>query len=246
MNSPLSAGLLFAILTAVILAGRLIRSRLPEAHLNSDSKDSVKVSLGLVATMSALLLGLLVSSAKGGYDQQRQGVLQLSGKLTFLGRVLGAYGPEAASIRALAGEQTEAMIQAFWSDGASEPDSAKARALYEAILKLEPREELQRAAKSEAAKLLVEIGQLRVGLQAQSVSAVPLPLFGAVMVWLAIIFLGFSTIAPVNGTTTLFLMAAALSVAVAIYLVLELDQPFSGLIRISPESMLRASEQFRK
>jgi hypothetical protein len=244
MNSPLMAGLLFAILAGVILAGRLIRARLPEAHLSSDSKDSVKVSLGLVATMTALLLGLLVSSAKGGFDQQRQGILQVSGKVMFLGRVLSAIGPDAAPARAHAHEFVQEMTGTFWSGTSSDVTEAKGRAAYEAILRLAPSDDLQRAAKAEAAKLMVEVGQLRMGLAVQAGSAVPLPLFGAVMLWLALIFLGFSTIAPANRTTTLFLLSAALSVAVAIYLVLELDQAFSGLIQISPEPMIRAAERF--
>ena len=83
-----------------VLVGRAIRGLLPEAHLATESKDAVKLAMGLVATMSALVLGLLVSSAKDAYDTQRTEVIQMAGKVTFLGRVLAAYGPEAAGVRA--------------------------------------------------------------------------------------------------------------------------------------------------
>ena len=100
MNTTLTALIVFGCLVGAVLVGRAIRGLLPEAHLAAESKDAVKLAMGLVATMSALVLGLLVSSAKDAYDTQRTEVIQMAGKVTFLGRVLAAYGPEAAGVRA--------------------------------------------------------------------------------------------------------------------------------------------------
>src|SRR6266480_655126 len=185
MNSAITAAILFVCLAGVALLGRRVRRYLPEDHLSGDSKDAVKLALGLVATMTALLLGLLVSSAKGTYDTMRSEVMQLTAKVVFLDRVLGLYGPQAAT-------------------------------------------------------LMVEIGQLRSLLQAQSVPSISRPLLIAVVSWLVIIFLGFSLVAPPNTTTTLALVAAAFSVACAIFLILGLDHPFGGLIGIQSEPMLNA------
>lgn len=89
MNSTLTAILLFTALVAVVLLGRSVRRYLPDHHLSADSKDAVKLAMGLVATMTALLLGLLVSSAKGTYDTQRTEVIQMAAKVTSLDRPLG-------------------------------------------------------------------------------------------------------------------------------------------------------------
>src|SRR2546429_4846707 len=96
MSIAVITAILFVCLAGVALLGRRVRRYLPEDHLSGDSKDAVKLALGLVATMTALLLGLLVSSAKGTYDTTRSEVMQLTAKVVFLDRVLGLYGPEAA------------------------------------------------------------------------------------------------------------------------------------------------------
>ena len=99
MNTTLTAAIVSACLLAAVVIGTWIRRLLPEHHLNADTKDTVKLAMGLVATMSALLLGLLVSSAKGSYDTTRGQVIQMAAKVAFLDRVLAAYGPEAAEAR---------------------------------------------------------------------------------------------------------------------------------------------------
>src|SRR5262245_56436164 len=71
MNTTLTALIVFGCLIAAVVVGRAIRSLLPNEHVTSDSRDAIKLAMGLVATMSALVLGLLVSSAKGAYDTKR-------------------------------------------------------------------------------------------------------------------------------------------------------------------------------
>src|SRR6266513_2460152 len=100
MNSALTSFIVLSSLVAMVLIGRSVRRHLPDDHLSGDSRDTVKLAMGLVATMTALLLGLLVSSAKGTYDIQRTEVIQMAAKVAFLDRVLTAYGPEAAEARA--------------------------------------------------------------------------------------------------------------------------------------------------
>src|SRR6184192_3345250 len=100
MNTTLTAVIVFGCLIGAVLVGRILRRILPESHLNADSRDVVKLAMGLVATMAALVLGLLVSSAKGSYDTERSEVIQMAAKIAFLDRLLTAYGPEAAPARA--------------------------------------------------------------------------------------------------------------------------------------------------
>src|SRR2546429_7588453 len=91
--------ILFVILVVAAFLGRRVRHYLPEAHLSADSRDAVKLAMGLVATMTALVLGLLVSSEKGTYDTARSEVIQMAAKVAFFDRVLTLYGPEAAQAR---------------------------------------------------------------------------------------------------------------------------------------------------
>ena len=74
--------------------GTLFRRALPDHHLSADSQDVVKLAMGLVATMSALVLGLLISSAKSSYDAQTADLTQISSRIIFQDRVLAHYGPE--------------------------------------------------------------------------------------------------------------------------------------------------------
>jgi hypothetical protein len=91
--------------------------------------------------------------------------------------------------------------------------------------------------------LIVDLGQLRSLLIAQSIPSISMPVLIILVSWLVVIFFGFSLIAPPNSTTTLALVAAAFSVACAIFLILELDQPFGGLIHIPSEPIINALER---
>jgi len=242
MNTILTTAIIAAALFAAVGAGVWIRRLLPEHHLGADTKDTVKLAMGLIATMSALLLGLLVSSAKGSYDTVRGEILQLAAKVTLLDRMLHLYGPDAASLRAQFHAAAEAVTRQLWSqDESVVSDNVQAGdVLYAAIQALAPRDDAQRSLKTQAASLAVEMAQLRTLLRAQSLASISRPLLVVVVLWLVIIFFSFSMLAPANATAALALLVSASAVAGAIFLILEMDRPFSGLIHISNEPMLNA------
>jgi hypothetical protein len=251
MNSVLTSTALLGVLIAVILLARKLRCHLPEHHLTTDSKDAVKLAMGLVATMTALLLGLLVSSAKGTYDTQRSEVIQMAAKITFLDRVLLAYGPEASEARARFHETVSDAIRRMWPEGAGgraqlQPSVKSGDLLYGAIQQLAPKDETQKGLKSQAASLATELGQLRMLLLAQTTPSIPRALLFAVGGWLVIIFFCFGLLAPPNATTALSMAAAALSIAGAVFLLLEFDQPLRGVVRISGEPMINALNQIAR
>src|SRR6185503_5998663 len=93
--------MVFACVFGAALLGMLLRYVLPEHHFSSDTKDTVKLAMGLVATMAALILGLLVASAKSTYDAESSGVTQMAAKIIFLDRVLANYGDETKEAREL-------------------------------------------------------------------------------------------------------------------------------------------------
>ena len=251
MSATFTAAILLASLVAVVLLGRTLRRRLPDHHLSADSKDAVKLAMGLVATMTALLLGLLVNSAKGTYDTQRIEVIQMAAKVAFLDRVLTAYGPEAVEPQARFRNAVTAAVPLMWPDEAGaraqlSPNAQAGDVVYADIQALSPRGDTQRGLKAQASTLAMDLGQLRMLLLAQMTPSIPKPLLLAVVCWLVIIFVGFSLLAPPNATSTLALASAAVSVAVAVFLIMELDRPWGGVIRISGEPMCNVLAQFAK
>ena len=248
MNATLTALIVFGCLIVAVLVGRTLRGFLPESHLSTESKDAVKLAMGLVATMSALVLGLLVSSAKGAYDTQRTEVIQMAAKVAFLDRLLAAYGPEAAEGHAALRYSVEEGMRQMWPGQMRRPADRSPQiqagnVVYGAIQRLSPQNDMQSALKSQAATLATDLGQLRSLLAAQSVPSVSQAMLIILVSWLVVIFLGFSVLAPPNATTILALMVSALAVSGAIFLILELDEPFGGVIGISSEPMLNALHQ---
>ena len=242
------AGPVFASLFGCALLGMLLRKVLPPNHLSADAKDTVKLAMGLVATMTALVLGLLVASAKSSYDTQRSEVIQMAAKIAFLNRLLTVYGPEAAGAQEHLRRSVDAYVANLWPDNPPEtsrgipPDVVNGQATYSAIQQLAPTNDLQRSAKAQALQSATEIGQMHWLLFEQSGSSISKPLVLVVIAWLAFIFLSFGLFAPPNATVITALMVAALSVAGSIFLILELDRPFSGLIEIPSDPLRHAME----
>ena len=242
--------LLVAVLVAVIQLGAMwlgsrIRRRLPEHHLSSDTKDAVKLAMGLVTTMTALILGLLVSSAKNTYDTARSEVMQMATKVAYVDRMLALYGPEAAGTRRQLHDAIVEAVQRMWPDEEGvpaklEPDTRTGDALFTAMHALAPQTDMQRDIKAQSIAILAEVGQLRTLLLVQSVRSISPPLLVAVVGWLTIIFLASSLVAPPTYTATIAMVAAVVSVSGALFLILELDQPFAGMIGISSEPMMVA------
>jgi len=248
MNTfTIAAIVLASVFGAALLALRL-RAALPQHHLSAETKDTVKLAMGLVATMAALVLGLLVASAKGSYDAQKSAVVQIAGKVAFLDSVLAHYGPEAAEARALLRRGLETAISRIWPESRTQeaqlaPTAARGEALYDAIQKLAPQNDSQRSLKSQALAIAFDVGQMRWLLFEQAVTSISTPLLVIVVFWLAILFFSFGLFGPSNTTAVAALLVAALSVSGAIFLILELDRPFGGLIQISSEPMLRVLSQ---
>jgi hypothetical protein len=199
--------------------------------------------MGLVATLTALVLGLLVASAKGAYDLQKSEVVQMAAKVAFLDRVLAHYGPDAVEARALLRRALEGAIARIWPEKPFQehrlaPISVSGEAFYDALLKIEPKDDAQRFLKSLG--IAVDLGQIRWLLFEQAGTSIAAPLLVIVVFWLVILFFSFGLFGPANTTVLVALLVAAVSVSGAIFLILELDHPFGGLIQISRQPMLNA------
>ncbi len=248
MNSFLVGFIVFACVFSGALLAMRLRARLPDHHLGADTKDTVKLAMGLVATMSALVLGLLVSSAKASFDTQRTAVVQMAGKAVFLDRVLAHYGPEAAGTRAVLRQTLAGAMAQIWPASPRQtaqlaPNLTRSEAIYDALQKLVPQNDAQHAVKAQALAMTADLGQMRWLLFEQAATAISPPLVFIVGFWLAILFFSFGLFCPANGTAVVALLVAALAVSGAIFLILELDRPFGGLIQISNQPVLNAQSE---
>ena len=199
--------------------------------------------MGLVATMSAVLLGLLVSSAKISYETTHAQVMQRAAKFALLDRLLVIYGPAATVVRGQLHDLVAEATQRMWPDESAilappKPGSGLGNAFYASLLRLEARGDTELTLKAQAVSLALELGQLQSLMSAESSPSISKPMLVVVVVWLVMIFLGFSLLTPPNVTSMSALIVSALCVAGAIFLILELDQPFGGFMRISSEPML--------
>ena len=246
MSSVTVSLIVFACVFGGALFGLLLHAILPQHHLTSETKDIVKVGMGFVGTMAALVLGLLVASAKGAYDAQSAEVTQLSANIALLNRALVLYGPETNETRAVLRAAVSRLHDQMWSkDGARQavPSSAGGEILYEKIHGLAPKTDAQRSLQSQALSVAVDVGKIRWLMYEQATTSVSTPLLIVLVLWLTAIFVSFGLFAPFNATAVSSLFIAALSVSCAIFLILEMYTPYTGIVQISSAPLRAALAQ---
>jgi hypothetical protein len=244
--SPLALSCLILVLTlGGILFGNLLRRALPKHHLSKESQDIVKLGAGLIATIAALVLGLLISAAKSSFDTQNSQVKQITANIILIDNLLAQYGPEARPIR----EQMRSAIGPFadrlWQEKKSNTTkgfefSTAGEKVYLAIQMLSPQNDLQRSLQARAAQISTDLAQTRLLLFVESDNLIPAPFLAILVFWLVVIFASFSLFSELNVTVLSFLSLFALSSSCAIYLILELSRPFGGLMMISSEPLRTA------
>jgi membrane-bound ClpP family serine protease len=230
--------IVFACVFGGALLGILLHAVLPQHHLSAESKDIVKLGMGLVGTMAALVLGLLVASAKSSYDTQSAEMTQLTAKVALLDRILAHYGPETQESRDVLRATVTRVVSHIWAEdgasaGSASPQSAAGELLYDKIHALSPKNNAQRSLQSQALSITMDIGELRQLMFAQATTAVSTPLLVVLVLWLTFIFICFGLFAPFNSTVVSSLFVSALSVSGAIFLILDMYTPYTGVIAIS-------------
>lgn len=233
-----TAGVIFSCLFGAALLGLLLRTRLPEHHLSSESKDVVKLGMGLLATMAALVLSLLIASAKTSHDTRRTELIYLAANVILLDRLMAHYGPDARAARDVLRTAMSGTLDQMWPPDGAPPRQRNPRAMggeafYDTIEALSPQGEAQRLVRAEALKIATDIGRTRWLLFEQAGGSIPLPFLALLVFWIAVIFVSFGLFAPRNTTVIVTLFVCAVSVSGALFLILEWDQPFQGFIQIS-------------
>jgi hypothetical protein len=239
--SPIAiASVVFACVFGGAMLAMLVGRALPGSHLTGESKDAVKLGLALIATLAALVLGLLVASAKGTYDTQNSAAKEMSANVLLLDRLLARYGSETKEARELFRRAVAVMLDRIWPEsGAGTADLApgEARAVFEVfydkVAELAPKNDAQRAFKARALDTTADLARTRLRMFAQRDSSIPVPFLVVVVAWQVVLFVGYGLLAPRNATVVAALLVCALSVSGAMFLILELDRPFEGVMRIS-------------
>jgi len=227
------------------MAGMHLRTVLPEHHLDAESKDTVKLGAGLVATMTALLLGLMIASVKTSFDSLDTALKQTAAQILALDRALARYGPETSEIRQALQQTLQARVESIWSrdSGKSDMDAMvsggvfQPEGLAQAIRALPPHDDLQRSLQSRALDLSEAILQARWLVLAGAESSIPSLFLVILFSWLTISFLSLGCFAPRNSTVLAMLFVCALAVSSAVFLILEMDSPFEGLLRVSADPL---------
>jgi hypothetical protein len=246
-------GMVFACVFGGALLGTLLRRVLPAHHLSTDAKDIVKLATGLIGTMAALVLGLLVAAAQSTFRDQRSDIMQLSAHIIVIDRLLAQYGPDAQAARDGLRSVVVQTLTQLWPEHGSQParlvpldpTASKAEGLYHTIQALSPQHDTQRALQVQALSLAFDLVQTRWLMVVQQVRSLPLPfliVLGVLVFWLTMIFFSFGLLASPNATVMAALFVCALSVTGAIFLIVELNRPFEGLLRIPSEPLRTALE----
>jgi len=240
---------LTALAVSVLLmtsAGIGLWLRLPAHHIDPDSREVVKSVLGLLSTMSAVLLSLLIASSKNSYDTQKAEMQEIATKLVLLDRTLARYGPETTQSRRLLRAGMEEGIRRIWESGATRDEIlAMPRAsqqfsetMMDALQDLRPHTDVQKLLQAQALQTMTVVAQLRILMSAQGKATLSLPLLAILVSWTICLFFGYGLFARRNATVIISLLIGALAVAGAIFLMVELNRPYAGLLRI-PESIMR-------
>ena len=246
MSSVSISLIVFMCILGGAVCGMLLRKVLPPHHIGGESKEAVMLGMGLLGTMTALILGLLVASAKGAYDAQNAELTQLSANIVFLDRELAHYGPETKDVRDLLRRGVERAIDGLGSIDSEpshlDPSATHSEALYDAIQQLSPKDDMQHWLKEQALSTVISIGQTRWLMYEQGRTTVSIPLLVTLVFWLTISFTTFGLFTPVNATAITSICLSALSVSIAIVLIVEMYTPYKGLIHISVAPLRAALE----
>jgi hypothetical protein len=234
--------IVFACVFAGALLGMFLRGHIPEHHLSADTENVIKLGMGLIATIAALVLGLLIATAKSSFETQDAAVKHTAARVLLLDHMLGNYGPEAKAARELLRRTVALRLEAIWPEDRFQHakfdphEAAPAAATIETlILQLSPKNDSQRWLQSEALRVGRDIMETRWLVLGGLGSAVPVLFIVVVVFWLTILFASFGLFAPRNATVIAVLFLCALSVSGSIFLILEMDRPFDGLIKVSSD-----------
>jgi len=223
--------------------GMLIRIRLPDAGLIAESKEVVRLGAGLMGTVAALVLGLMIASAKNSYDTQIANVRQLTANIILLDELLEQYGPETREARTMIRRAAAITVQRVWQENVATdttetftPSSAAAQ-FFLTLESLSPTNDVQRAIKPRLMDVATDLTRTRLLMFVHFDNPIPAPLLIIVILWLTVIFASFTLFADANAVVAVASLVYALAVSSALFLIVDMSQPFTGLMKIPSEQL---------
>jgi hypothetical protein len=207
----------------------------------------VRLGTGLIGTIAALVLGLLIASAKVSYDTQSTKVTQMTSNVVLLDNLLAQYGPEANDVRNLLRRAIVVLADRMWREKSSEvakatpfEASVASDAFFAKLQQLSPQNDSQRSLQARAIQIATDIAQTRLMLFAQTNNSIPMPFLVVLIFWLTIIFGSFGLFAKTAQPFSARCSFLHCRSPGGIYLALELGQPFAGLMQISSAPLRNA------
>lgn len=227
--------------------GMAIRNKLPEHHQSGDTKEVVKLGAGMVATLTALVLGLLVSSAKDTLDTMSRELTQDGAKIILLDRTLANYGPETKEIRDHLRSHLVHTVKLLWPEKVPDTaallkteDSHPLEKFQAGLRALTPQNDVQRQLQAQALQLSQELAQSRWLIIETIQRELPQAFLVVLLLWLTILYVCYGLISPRNGTVRAVYFVSALSIAGAVFLILEMNTPLNGIIKVSGAPLQKA------
>ncbi len=243
MNSLYVAGAVLGCTFGAALIGLLLHGRL-ERHLDPDSKEVIKLVMGLIGTMSALILGLLIGSANSSYNTQRNELQSVSTNVVLVDRLLASYGAETKGARDELRRAVRGGHDRIWRRGGPQPANVGAATKFiEQLEGLTPKTETGKILQNRIFQVAVGILQARLLMSEQAEDSLPEPFLAVLIFWICALFFGFGLLTHWNGTVIGALLLGAMSVSGAIFLLLELSMPFGGIMQISDAPLRHALAQ---
>ena len=244
MSALLISIITFALVFGGALLGMYFRNALSDDHLRDDVRDVIKLSTGLIGTIAALVLGLLIASAKSSYDARSTQIKQITANIILLDSLLEQYGPDARQLRVILRNGVPQLVDRIWNEGdrvntGPFAATAAAQAFLNKIQELEPNNDSKRALKARVLSAAADLAQARLSLFVQH-DSIPAPFLAILIFWLTMIYGSFGLFVRPNPIVILTFFVGTLSVSASIFLILEMDQPLAGLLQISSEPLRHA------
>lgn len=248
MTEFLIAFLVYVCILTGLLIGVYLHRVMPPDHMKDDTRQIVNVAIGLVATLAALVLGLMVASVKTSFDARAEEVRESASRIILLDRTLRQYGPETRETRMLLGQLVEARVKSVWGreEDSGSTQAAAIESIRSRLFALAPGSEAQKWLYARALTVAADLEQARWMLLEQSRSSIPRPFLVVLVFWLVVIFATLGLFAPRNATAYTIILICAFSVATAIFLILEMDQPYEGLLQISDAPLRNALSEIAR
>jgi hypothetical protein len=243
--------IVFVVTVGCGILGLTLQRWPPERHMSDDTRDLINRVTGLVGTMTALVLGLLIASANSFYNTQKSSLEVTASKFLQLDGVLRRYGPEATPVRAQVKAAAIQIYEDDWGHGSATPptvidSSAAIDALATSLDSLSPTTEAERFRHSRANEIAASIADQRLLTSLQISNSISWPFMIILVSWTSLLFFGFGITVHRNGTSIATLAVAAFAVATAVFLIIELSQPYSGLLRLPPTPLALAIDTLGK